>query len=333
MKKFDIYGVGNALVDHEYMVSEEVLQDLRVDKGHMTLINRERLLEILEALSEHEIRRLAGGSAANTVFAVRGFGGTPFYSCRTAADAAGKYFIETMRSVGIETAGMDETARGATGCCLILITPDGERSMNTFLGVSGDVSKEALSIPALTASRYLYLEGYLASSPVGVQTAIDARQQAEECGISTSLTLSDVNVIRSSQATLIKMLGNGVDTIFCNEEEALTWCRADRLDIAAKELGDIAPEIAVTLGSKGCMLFHEGRLVRVGTTKVRPVDMNGAGDMFAGAFLACKSRNLTSMMAARFANHAAAKAVQTVGPRLASLQDYRDLWTAFGMAV
>ena len=333
MKKFDVYGIGNALVDHEYMVSDEVLSDLRIDKGHMTLVDHQRLQDLLRALSEYDVGQGAGGSAANTMYAVRGFGGWPFYTCRTAPDAFGRYFIETMQSVGVETTGSDPSASGSTGCCLVLVTPDGERTMNTYLGVSGDVSRDSLSIPALQASRYLYLEGYLASSRIGAQTAIDARLHAEELGISTSVTLSDVNVIRSSRARLAKMLGNGVDIIFCNEEEALTWSRTDRLDIATKELSDIAPELLVTLGAKGCLLFHERRSVSIRTNEVQPVDANGAGDMFAGAFLACKSKDLASTTSAKFANQAAARTVQILGPRLASLQEYQKLWTTFMMSV
>ncbi|MCE2436462.1 MAG: adenosine kinase [Pseudomonadales bacterium] len=330
MKRFDVYGIGNALMDFEYRVSEAPLSRLQVDKGHMTLIDEQRLAELRNALKNHEVRKLAGGSAANTVFAVRGFGGNVRYSCSVAADATGTEFIVAMRSAGIVAPEPRDEA-GVSGCCLVLVTPDAERSMNTFLGVSRDVPPTCIDFAALQLSHFLYVEGYLASSPTSVEAVTIARESIERSPVKTSITLSDVNVIRGAKAQMERLLSNGVDLMFCNEHEALAWCATDRLDIAFKELGDIADQVVVTLGSRGCALGRRRRILEVATNPVAAVDLNGAGDMFAGAFLACITNDHDTQTAASFANYAASRQVRTVGGRLPSMTHYAELWSEFGL--
>lgn len=325
---FDVYAVGNALVDTEYEVDEGFLRDHKIEKGLMTLVDSARLQQLTRALRELKPKRDAGGSAANTTIAVRGFGGTAFYSCRVATDEEGEHFIHGMQRAGVRTVGNGRKDGGETGRCLVLITPDAERTMSTFLGISEQLSVDELDFEGIRNSKYVYLEGYLASSETGREAAIAAREYAEKHGTLTSLTLSDVSMVSYFREHLERMAGNGVHTLFCNENEALAWCRTDRVDVAAAELKDMAQHLVITLGGKGALVQHGHHAREVGGFPVHPIDTNGAGDMFAGAALWALTQGRDLASAARFANFAASKLVTHFGARLPFAQ-YAQLRDAY----
>ena len=331
--EFDVYAVGNALVDTEFQVDDGFLRQHRIEKSQMTLVDDARLKELTRALRELKPSRDAGGSAANTTIAVRGFGGTAFYSCRVARDEEGEHFLQGMRRAGVHTVsnerreGWDDDG-AETGRCLVLITPDAERTMSTYLGISERLCVDQLDFDGIRRSKYVYLEGYLASSDTGREAAIAAREHAERSGTHTSLTLSDVSMVTYFREQLERMAGNGVHTLFCNENEALAWCRTDRVDVAALELKDIAQQLVITLGGRGA-LVQTGRQAReVAGFPVQPLDTNGAGDMFAGAALWALTQGRDLASAARFANFAAARLVTHFGARLPFAQ-YAQLRDAY----
>lgn len=322
---YDVYGLGNALVDMEYRVDDNFLQRHGIAKGHMTLVDEERLNALVADLQDHQPERMSGGSAANSMIAVQGFGGKAFYSCRLADDEVGSYFLGDLSAAGIVT--NDNAARpevgGESGRCLVLVTPDAERSMNTFLGISTELGTGDVDQQALTRSRYFYTEGYLSSSPASLEAAITCRALAEGARVKTAVSLSDPSMVEFFRDGLIRILGNGVDHLFCNEEEALGWARTDRLDIAITELKDIGRELNVTLGKRGSLVVspHEERLVP--GYEVHAVDTTGAGDMYAGACLYGWCTGMSSEQAAAFGNFAAGQLVQAPGARLRRLSDYR----------
>lgn len=328
---YDVYGLGNALVDLEYRVDDGFLRKHGITKGHMTLVDEERLEALVAALSEYQPERMSGGSAANSMIAVQGFGGRAFYSCRLADDAVGRYFLEDLEAAGIATNGnaAHPVTAGKSGRCLVLVTPDAERSMNTFLGISTELAPDVIDEGALAQARYFYAEGYLSSSPTSLAAAIACRELAESSGVRTAISLSDPSMVGFFRDQLVRMLGNGVDHLFCNEEEALTWARTDRLDIAVTELKDIGRYLNVTLGRRGSLAVgpHEQRLVP--GYEVRAVDTNGAGDMYAGACLYGWCAGMSAEQAAAFGNFAAAQLVQTYGARLRRLDDYRQIRERF----
>ena len=312
----DVYAIGNALVDTEYEVDERFLRDHNIEKGQMTLVDSTRLQQLTQALQELTPKRDAGGSAANTAIAIRGFGGSSSYSCRVANDDAGAHFVNGMQRVGVRTKGTTRGASGETGRCLVLITPDAERTMSTFLGISEQFGTEELDFDSLRNARYLYIEGYLASSDTGREAAIAAREFAEQNDVHTSLTLSDVSMVSFFREHLARMMGNGVHTLFCNEHEALAWCRTDRVDIAANELKDIAQHLVITLGKRGAHVQSGHASREIAGFPVKPIDTNGAGDMFAGAALWAVTQGRSLDSATRFANYAAARLVTHFGARL-----------------
>ena len=325
---YDIYGIGNALVDAEYAVDETFLRDQGIAKGHMTLVSEAEIETLASGLEGREYRRMSGGSAANTVYAVQGFGGRGFYSGRVSDDETGRHFLDDLKAAGIDTAG-HRPKMGKSGRCLTLITADAERSMTTYLGVSATLSPDDVSEAALVASRYLYVEGYLASTESGCAAAVFAREVAESAGVKTSLSLSDPSIVEGFRDALGDMLGNGVTQLFCNEEEALAWTGTDRLDIAATELGDVAPFVNITLGARGSLALSPGARQFAPGHGADAVDTTGAGDIYAGAFLHARNAGAVPSEAAGFANFAAAHLVSIHGARLPDLPAYESLRRAF----
>lgn len=323
-RTYDVYGIGNALVDFEYRVSEQFLHDNDIARAHTTLVDGEQMAELRARLDGHDTHRTSGGSAANTAYAVAAFGGRAFYACRVASDEDGAFFLRELDSAGVGTK-QGERPEGITGRCVSMVTPDAERSMYTFLGISEELCPEDLDHRALARSRYLYIEGYLCSSPTARAAVAEARDAARAEGVRASLVISDPAMVIFFREGLEEMLGNGVDQLFCNEEEALTWTKTDRLDIATNELRDIAPFVNITLGARGSLVISPRETAEVPGFPAQAVDTTGAGDMYAGACLYALASGASPSEAARFAGAAAAKTVSVFGARLPSPADYQDV--------
>lgn len=323
-RAYDVYGIGNALVDFEYRVSEEFLRDNNIARAHTTLVDGEQMADLRESLDGHDTHRTSGGSAANTAYAVAAFGGRAFYACRVAADEDGGFFLRELDDAGVGTK-QGQRPEGITGRCVSMVTPDAERSMYTFLGISEELCPEDLDHRALARSQYLHIEGYLCSSPTARAAVAEAREAARAEGVRVSLVISDPAMVLFFREGLEEMLGNGVDQLFCNEEEALTWTKTDRLDIATNELKDIAPHVNITLGARGSLVISPKQTAEVPGVPAQAVDTTGAGDMYAGACLYALATGASPTEAARFAGAAAAKTVSAFGARLPSPADYRAL--------
>jgi fructokinase len=327
--RFDVYGLGNALVDMEFTVDDSFLARHGVDKGHMTLVDEPRLDALLEHLDELTPARASGGSAANTLIAAQAFGTRTYYSCKVASDDTGRFFVDDLRRIGVATNPHPADVPGKSGRCLVLVTPDAERSMSTFLGVSGNLAVDQVNATALADSRYLYIEGFLASSPTATAAALACREIAQAHGVRTVMTLSDASMVAHFRDSLLTMLGNGVDHLFCNEEEALDWAHTDRLDIAANELKDIARAVNITIGARGSLVVTGREQHTVAGFPVQPVDTNGAGDIYAGACLHGWCRDMPAEAAARFGNFAASRLILRYGARLPAAADYQAVKDTF----
>lgn len=321
MKRYHVYGLGAALVDTEIEVSDHDLATMDVAKGIMTLVDEQRQQQLLDHLTGHLVhsRRACGGSAANSIIAVSRFGGRAFYSCRVADDDNGRFYREDMRTAGVDCparAEGDDNSGAVTGKCLVMITPDAERTMNTYLGASAGLSVADLAPQAIADSEYVYLEGYLVTSPNGRACAIRARELAEQCGVKTALSFSDPGIVAHFRDGLAEMLGARVDLLFCNAHEALSWAQTDDLQTAIAALKRIANTFAVTLGADGALAYDGSELHTIEPFKVKAVDTNGAGDMFAGAFLYGITHGLDFARAGKLASLASATVVSEYGPRL-----------------
>ncbi len=318
MSKYHLYGLGAALVDTEIDVSDSDLQQLGIDKGLMTLVDRDRQTAILASLEGHLVhaKQASGGSAANSIIAASYFGAKTFYSCKVAADALGEFYMNDLKEAGVAADFQQKSIDGVTGTCLVMITPDAERSMNTYLGISETLSASELNEAALAESEYLYMEGYLVTSPTGRNAAIKAHAIARANGVKTALSFSDPGMVEFFRDGLLEMLGDGVDMVFCNEDEALGWAKTKDLDAAIEALKEVAKTFAITLGAKGALVFDGNQLIQIAPNVVKAVDTNGAGDMFAGAFLYGITNGLGFAEAGRLASRASAEVVSNYGPRL-----------------
>ena len=316
MERYHVYGIGNALVDIEFRVSPEDLAALRVDKGVMTLVEENHQAEMMESLHRQQVYRSAGGSAANTVIALSQLGGSGFYSCKVADDELGHLYTEDLRGNGVATNAHERSEPGNTGRCLVLVTQDADRTMCTYLGITGDLGRHEIVPEALRASDWLYIEGYLASSPTAVDAVGHARAIAGEAGVGIALSLSDPNVVRLFGDGLRDMIADGVDLLFSNEEEALELSGGRDLDEALTALQRLARRFVVTRGAAPTVVFDGSRIVEVPSRPVQPLDTTGAGDMFAGAFLYGLAQGWDVTEAARLANRAAGHLITTYGPRL-----------------
>ena len=320
MAKYDVYGIGNALVDMEYEVEVADLETLGIDKGVMTLVDEQCQLRMMDHLAAHPHQRSSGGSAANSMIAVRQFGGTSFYSCKVAEDDLGHFYMKDLLDGGVDTNHHTEKEAGHTGRCVVLVTPDSDRTLCTFLGISGELSTKELVEDALRDSAYFYMEGYLVTSETARQACIAAKRVAEAAGVKTAISLSDPNMVRFFKAGLLEMIGSGVDLLFANEDEAKGVVGTADLDSAIDYLKTLSQEFVITRGSKGALVWDGQTLIDIDPVKVKAVDTVGAGDMFAGAFLYGRGRGWDHRRAGALASAASAKLVTSLGPRMSAAE-------------
>lgn len=332
MTSYDLYAIGNALVDSEYEVTDAQLQAMGVAKRHMTLIDTERKAALLAQLQGQHARRTGGGSAGNTVVALAQLGGRAFYSCRVADDELGAFYRDDLLAHGVDTNLTSSPATpGHTGTCLVLVTPDAERSMSTFLGATADIDASALQVQAIGAAKVYYMEGYLAASATGLDAALQGRAIAKTAGVALAATLSDMSMINFCRAGLDAMVGDGLDYLFCNEEEAQVWCGTQDMASICQRLSQVARVVCLTRSAKGCLVLEAGAQTEVAAVSVKALDTNGAGDMFAGAFLYAVTQGYSHAQAAWLANTAAAQVVAQYGNRLpqASVADIKQRFAAW----
>ena len=285
MKSLKLYGLGNALVDIEYLVSDEDLGSLNIEKGIMTLIDEEANLT-LENKGFEVHKQAGGGSAANTVFGFSQLGGTSHYSCKVANDENGRVFIEDLNKQNIGNSyELTSKLDGTTGTCRVFVTPDGERTMQTFLGITQSFGVEQIDLDIIKDSEMLYVEGYLVASPSALEACKVAIKFAKDNGVKVAMTLSDPSMPTYFKAETQSLIDLGVDILFGNEEEINIVTGKDSLKEAYEFLSPKVGTLIVTCGASGAKGFFNEEVVSVPGMKVHCIDTLGAGDLFAGAFL------------------------------------------------
>lgn len=316
--KYDVYAIGNALVDMEYEVTDDFFKKFGIDKGLMTLVDEPRQNELLTALGGNPKNQQCGGSAANTIIAVAQFGAKGFYSCKIASDPIGNFYYQDLQDNGVDSNLKNQNRQpGTTGKCLVMVTADAERTMNTFLGITSTIGIEDVDAEAIKNSKYMYMEGYLVASPTGKAAAIKAREIAEAAGVKTALTFSDVNMVKFFKEGLEEMIGpNGIDLLFCNESEAISYTNSSDILSAREALKKVSKTFVITQGENGAMIWDGTTFIDIEPYDVKAIDSNGAGDMYAGAFLYAITHNHTHASSGKLASLAASKVVSQFGPRL-----------------
>jgi sugar/nucleoside kinase (ribokinase family) len=337
MTSYDLYAIGNALVDSEYEVTDAQLQAMAVEKRHMTLIDAPRRSALLAGVQGLHARRSGGGSAGNTVVALAQLGGKAFYACRVADDELGRFYAQDLAANGVgsnlQDAPLANPAAVATGECMVMVTPDAERSMSTYLGATAELDHHALRPDVIRKARVYYMEGYLAAQPNALDAALQGRAIARAAGVKLASTLSDMSMINFCRPGLEAMLGNqsvgGLDYLFCNEEEAQTWCATKDMAAICQQVSQLASVVCLTRSAKGCVVLEGGQQTAVPAAAVKAIDTNGAGDMFAGAFLYAVTQGHSNAQAAWLANQAAGQVVSQYGNRL-TLAAMQQIKVGFG---
>ncbi|EKB47752.1 adenosine kinase [Cecembia lonarensis] len=317
MKKYDVTGIGNALVDIEFKVTDQFFWDNKVEKGLMTLVDEERQNALMQVINTEEAKKQCGGSAANTVIAVSQFGGNSYYCCKVANDELGHFYLEDLKNSGVDNSLEGKVPEdGITGKCLVMVTEDSERTMNTFLGITQNFSVKDINEWAIKDSQYLFIEGYLVTSPNGKEAMLHAKKVAEEAGTKVALTFSDPAMVKYFKAGFEDVIGPSVDLLFANEEEAMLFTGKDNLAEAREEMKKAAKHFVITQGKNGAMIFDGDTFIDIEPYKTVAIDSNGAGDMFAGAFMYGITNGHSYASSGKLASMASSKIVSQFGPRL-----------------
>lgn len=315
-QKYDVYGVGNALVDTEVRVEDAVLTAHKLRKGFMTLVSPQEQQGLLRGLSKYPTNRAAGGSAANTMVGVAQFGGRAFYTGKVGSDVTGALYRESMAAVGVEFEA-EASEGGTTGTCLILVTPDGERTMQTSLGASSGLTKKDIRPERIARSKMVYVEGYLWSSPELRGAAEHAMESAKRAGVPVALSLSDPGMVEAFGDEFRRVTKALVDIVFCNEQEGRFYAKTkgSREDVL-HAIGRDGKQVFLTCGGDGSLVLTKGRVDHVAPHKVKVVDTTGAGDVYAAGVLYGLTHGLTPAQSGQLGGFAAATVITTMGPRL-----------------
>jgi sugar/nucleoside kinase (ribokinase family) len=312
---YDVFGVGNAIVDIQLQVDDAFLHHIDVAKGLMTLVEAEQQVKVLAALAGHATNRCSGGSACNTIVGVADLGGTAVYAGKTADDDLGKFYADDLRKVGVSVPVPG--GKGATtGTSVILITPDAQRTMLTHLGISATLSAQDIPEAEIAKAQYLYVEGYLFPGDTTRAAALRAIEIAKKHGVKVALTISDPFVINLQRDLFWELIKGPVDLLFANLEEARALTGEHDPVKAAQTIHQHATNVALTLGGDGSLLMHGEQLYPIEGVKVKAVDTTGAGDMYAAGVLYGITHGMTWPQAGRLASHAAARIVSQLGARL-----------------
>ena len=312
---YDVYGIGNALVDVQSQVSDEILSQTGFDKGIMTLVDNDKQQDLLGQLDANAFNRCPGGSAANTIVGIAEFGGNAAYVGKVGNDSMGQFFLDEMRGIGISIEATP-AADDPTGTCAILITPDAQRTMLTNLGASGVLSADDIVESEVEQSKYIYIEGYLLCGPETRAAAYRAIELAQKHGVKIAFTASDPFLVNTNREEIWDLVKGPVDMFFCNEEEARSLTGHEDASDCAQEIHKHCENVALTLGADGSILMNEGDVIRIEGVSVEAVDTTGAGDMYAGGLLFGITNGLDWQQAGKLASHAAGRIVSQMGARL-----------------
>ena len=316
-KKFDVFGVGNALVDVLAQVEDKFVGDIDLAKGSMTLMDTEQQSSVLAGLENHNLRLASGGSAANTMVAVAQSGGSGVYMGKVAQDTHGEFYKKDMEESGIIfPVEMSPASSLTTGSCVVLTTPDAERTMCTHLGISTSLKTSDVDFDKLAASKISYVEGYLWDAENPRAACVETFEQCKKHSIPASFTFSDSFLVDRFGDDFKKIVSEYCDIIFCNADEIRKFYGVDDLAECNSRIGKDCKLVFVTDGSNGCYVIEDNEVQLVEGFAVKAVDTVGAGDAFAGGVLYGLTHGMTSVKAAKWGNYFASKVVAKIGPRL-----------------
>jgi sugar/nucleoside kinase (ribokinase family) len=315
MREFQVYGLGNALVDIFVDVSYEELAALGFERASMRLVELAEQKALLERFERREPRLVSGGSVANSVIAFSQLGGDAAFLCCVGDDRYGLFYQSEFEELGVDI-GNPVVVGQTTGTCLCLITPDAERTMRTCLAVSSHLSAKHVDEARLKNADWLFIEGYVfANSETGQGAIREALRVARRHDVRVAITCSEAFIVSQFGDAFSEALDQA-DLLFCNASEARAVTGASSAAEAFARLAQRVPSALVTDGANGAYVRHASVEAHVPAYPCRPVDLTGAGDMLAGAFLYGITHGVAAARAARAACYLAMKVITQVGARL-----------------
>ncbi len=312
--RYDVVGVGNALVDVISHADDTFIKRHDLTKGAMTLVDTDRALYLYRALGTAV--EMSGGSCANTMTGVASFGGRAAYIGKVSHDELGRVFGHDMRAVGVQFRPGAPVEDIPTGRCIIVVTPDAERTMNTYLGVSSLLCPPDIDLATVAAGKVLYMEGYLFDRPQAKDAFRLAAATAHAHNRQVSLTLSDSFCVDRHREDFRSLVADEVDILFGNKDELMSLYEVDTFDAAVHAVQQDCDLAVITVGGEGCYIVQRHNVLTAPAEEVKEVlDTTGAGDLFAAGFLFGYTRDYPLEYCAKLGAIAAAEVISHVGPR------------------
>ncbi len=312
--ELDVIGIGNAIVDVVGRVDDDVLAREGLTKGAMALMDAERAAALQRSMADPVQR--CGGSAGNTIAGVASLGGAVGYIGKVAEDLLGDAFTSGMREEGVEYPTARSHSGVPTACCVVMVTPDAQRTMNTFLGACVELGPGDVDAAFIRRGRVTYLEGYLWDPPGAKEAFLRAAQVAHDAERTVALSLSDSFCVARHRDSFRDLVRGHVDVLFANEDEIRALYEVDDIDAAIAAVRDQVRVAALTRGRDGCSIVWEGEVVHVPAAPVeRVVDTTGAGDLFAAGFLHAFARGQSAVDCGRLGALCAAEVIGHYGAR------------------
>lgn len=311
--KYDVVGIGNALVDVLAHAQDAFVAAQGMVKGAMTLIDAEQARSLYESMPPAV--EMSGGSGANTIAGLASLGARVAYIGKVADDQLGEVFRHDIRAIGVDYSVPPGNGT-ATGRCLIYVTPDAQRTMQTYLGISSELSPEDVDEDLIAAGKFVFLEGYLWDQPVAKKGMLKAARASRKAGRKVALTLSDAFCVERFRVEFLDLIENYVDVLFANESEALSLFETDSLDEAVQCARAQCEVTALTRSEKGSLIVTQDAAIQVAAEPgIDVVDTTGAGDQYAAGFLYGLTRGLDLSVCGRIASIAAGEVISHLGPR------------------
>jgi sugar/nucleoside kinase (ribokinase family) len=314
MTRYDIVGIGNAVVDVIAHADDSFLDQMGIEKGIMQLVERDRAEELYAAMTDR--LQTPGGSVANTIAGAGALGLKTAFIGRVRDDALGKFYASSMEDEGgafVNPPVAD--SKLPTSRSMIFVSPDGERSMNTYLGVSTDLGPADVPHDVPSGARIMFLEGYLFDKPAGKEAFRTAARLTRDGGGMAGIAISDPFCVNRHRDDFLQLIGHELDYVIGNEKEILSLFETEDLEHALANTAAMCPLVVCTRSGDGVTVISEDTRVDVPVTRITPVDATGAGDQFAAGFLYGMATGRDIGTCARMGNLCAAEVISHVGPR------------------
>lgn len=311
--KYDVFGIGNPLIDVIINTEDQMLEHLSLVKGSMNLVDSNRQREILDIHKDQRRFTTLGGSCANTMVMISQLGGQSAYCGKVGLDEFSDDYEDQLINTGVSSFIKKE--EGPTGSTIILVTPDADRTMNTNLGNSQNLSENDLDTDEFQHADYLYVTGYLWDTPVQKGAVLAALKHAKSIKLPISLSLSDLFCVEKHKSDFQNIVKEYVDLLFCNEQEAAMMTDENDPEKQIEVLSKSVSHVALTCGAKGSLIYRDGKVTKIDAFPVDAIDTTGAGDSFAAGYLYGLAKDYSTEEAGKLASKCASVVVSHQGPR------------------